>query len=98
MGQVLDAGSAPGESLCHDLAVAGPRLGEDGVAGRGQTDQAGASVRGVGVLGDPAPVDQARFDADLAADAMASEKLAEGIAAFAKDLDALRADIASRLA
>ena len=45
-----------------------------------------------------APVDQARFDADLAADAMASEKLAEGIAAFAKDLDTLRADIASRLA
>ena len=44
------------------------------------------------------PVDQARFDADLAADAMASEKLAEGIAAFAKDLDALRADIAQRLA
>ena len=29
-----------------------------------------------------APVDQARFDADLAADAMASEKLAEGIAAW----------------
>ncbi len=45
-----------------------------------------------------APVDQARFDADLAADAMASEKLAEGIAAFAKDLDALRSDIAQRLA
>ena len=45
-----------------------------------------------------APVDQARFDADLAADEMASEKLAEGIAAFAKDLDALRSDIAQRLA
>ncbi|KAF1698534.1 transaldolase [Pseudoxanthomonas jiangsuensis] len=45
-----------------------------------------------------APVTAASFAADLAADAMASEKLAEGIAAFAKDLDALRADIAKRLA
>ena len=45
-----------------------------------------------------APVTAATFAADLAADAMASEKLAEGIAAFAKDLDALRADIAKRLA
>ena len=45
-----------------------------------------------------APVDEARFAADLAADPMASEKLAEGIAAFARDLDALRADIAKRLA
>jgi len=45
-----------------------------------------------------APVDAAGFAADLDADAMASEKLAEGIAAFAKDLDALRADIAARLA
>ena len=45
-----------------------------------------------------APVNAAAFAADVAADAMASEKLAEGIAAFAKDLDALRADIAQRLA
>lgn len=45
-----------------------------------------------------APVNEAAFAADLAADAMAHEKLAEGIAAFAKDLDALRADIAQRLA
>jgi len=44
-----------------------------------------------------APVTETSFAADLAADAMASEKLAEGIAAFAKDLDALRADIAQRL-
>lgn len=44
------------------------------------------------------PIDAARFAADLAADAMAHDKLAEGIATFAKDLDALRADIASRLA
>ena len=44
------------------------------------------------------PVNEASFAADLAADAMASEKLAEGIAAFAKDLDALRSDIAQRLA
>jgi len=45
-----------------------------------------------------APVNAASFAADVAADAMASEKLAEGIAAFAKDLDALRADITQRLA
>lgn len=44
-----------------------------------------------------APVTAERFAADLAADAMASEKLAEGIAAFARDLDALRNDIAARL-
>ena len=44
------------------------------------------------------PVDAASFAGDLAADAMASEKLAEGIAAFARDLDALRSDIAQRLA
>ena len=44
-----------------------------------------------------APVTAESFAADLAADAMASEKLAEGIAAFAKDLDALRNDIAARL-
>ena len=44
------------------------------------------------------PVDAASFAGDLAADTMASEKLAEGIAAFARDLDALRSDIAQRLA
>src|SRR5690606_39282474 len=44
-----------------------------------------------------APVTAESFAADLAADAMANEKLAEGIAAFAKDLDALRNDIAARL-
>ena len=38
------------------------------------------------------------FAADLAADAMATEKLATGIEAFAKDLDALRARIAGELA
>lgn len=45
-----------------------------------------------------APATAETFAADLAADVMASEKLAEGIAAFAKDLDALRNDIAARLA
>lgn len=43
------------------------------------------------------PVDAARYAADLAADPMATEKLRDGIAAFAKDLDALRATIAQRL-
>lgn len=43
------------------------------------------------------PVDAARFAADLAADPMATEKLATGIEAFAKDLDALRQTIRARL-
>jgi len=43
------------------------------------------------------PVDAERFATDLAADPMAAEKLRDGIAAFAKDLDALRATIAQRL-
>ena len=43
------------------------------------------------------PIDAARFAADLAADPMATEKLATGIDAFAKDLDALRARIRSEL-
>ncbi len=45
-----------------------------------------------------APVDAARFESDLAADAMAAEKLASGIDAFVADLDALRQMIAQRLA
>ena len=47
--------------------------------------------------GQPVPVDAARFAADLAADPMATEKLAGGIDTFAKDLDALRATIRARL-
>ncbi|WP_276517737.1 transaldolase family protein, partial [Stenotrophomonas acidaminiphila] len=47
---------------------------------------------------DVAPIDQARFDADMAADPMATEKLASGIDAFAKDLQALRQRIADELA
>ncbi|MGO3127574.1 MAG: transaldolase [Luteimonas sp.] len=43
------------------------------------------------------PVDAGRYATDLAADPMATEKLRDGIAAFAKDLDALRATIAQRL-
>ncbi len=42
-------------------------------------------------------IDQARFDADLAADPMATEKLATGIDAFAKDLQALRQRIIEEL-
>ena len=45
-----------------------------------------------------AAIDEARFDADLAADPMATEKLATGIDAFTKDLHALRARIADALA
>lgn len=52
----------------------------------------------VQAAGQHVPVDSARFAADLAADAMATEKLATGIEAFAKDLDALRARIAGELA
>jgi len=43
------------------------------------------------------PIDAARFAEDLAADPMATEKLRDGIAAFAKDLVGLRQTIADRL-
>ncbi len=43
------------------------------------------------------PIDAQRFAADLAGDAMASEKLRDGIDAFAKDLAGLRSTIAQRL-
>ena len=44
-----------------------------------------------------APIDGARFAEDLAADPMATEKLRDGIAAFAKDLAGLRQTLAERL-
>ena len=44
-----------------------------------------------------APIDAARFAEDLAADPMATEKLRDGIAAFAKDLAGLRQTLAERL-
>jgi transaldolase len=47
--------------------------------------------------GHATPIDAARFAEDLAADAMATEKLRDGIAAFAKDLVGLRQTIAGRL-
>ncbi|MEJ1143779.1 transaldolase [Stenotrophomonas sp. CCNWLW162] len=43
------------------------------------------------------PIDAAKFAADLAADPMATEKLATGIDAFAKDLEALRQRIREAL-
>lgn len=43
------------------------------------------------------PIDAARFAGDLAADPMATEKLRDGIAAFAKDLAGLRQTLAERL-
>lgn len=43
------------------------------------------------------PIDAAKFAADLAADPMATEKLATGIDAFAKDLEALRERIREAL-
>ncbi|MEP6908269.1 MAG: transaldolase family protein, partial [Pseudoxanthomonas sp.] len=46
---------------------------------------------------DATPVDAAAFAKDLAADTMATEKLRDGIAAFAKDLAGLRQTIADRL-
>ncbi|KAF1708811.1 transaldolase [Pseudoxanthomonas kalamensis DSM 18571] len=49
------------------------------------------------ILGDYAPVTADSFAAALDADTMAKEKLATGIDAFAKDLQALRAGIAERL-
>ncbi|WP_442683093.1 transaldolase [Stenotrophomonas sp. JC08] len=47
---------------------------------------------------DDAAIDAARFEHDLAADAMASEKLSSGIDAFVADLHALRQMVAQRLA
>ncbi|MGV8960188.1 MAG: transaldolase [Stenotrophomonas sp.] len=47
---------------------------------------------------DVAAIDAATFERDLAADAMATEKLATGIDAFVADLHALRQMIAQRLA
>ena len=44
-----------------------------------------------------APVDAGSFARDMAADAMASDKLREGIDAFARDLAALRQTLAGRL-
>jgi len=44
-----------------------------------------------------AAIDEAKFDADMAADPMATEKLATGIEAFAKDLQTLRQRIADAL-
>ena len=55
-------------------------------------------VPGAAEAVDVAPIDQAKFDADMAADPMATEKLATGIDAFAKDLQALRQRIADELA
>lgn len=43
------------------------------------------------------PIDAAKFASDLAADPMATEKLATGIDAFAKDLEALRERIRAAL-
>ncbi len=55
-------------------------------------------VPGAAEAVDVTPIDQARFDADMAADPMATEKLATGIDAFAKDLQALRQRVADELA
>lgn len=54
-------------------------------------------IAGPAGTNDAAPIDAARFAEDLAADAMATEKLRDGIAAFAKDLVGLRQTIAGRL-
>jgi transaldolase len=63
--------------------------------------ETGALPRGLSPLaaeaGSHEPIDAARFAADLAADPMATEKLADGIAAFAKDLAGLRQTIRERL-
>lgn len=47
-------------------------------------------------VADP-PIDADRFQRDLAQDEMATDKLRDGIAIFAKDLAALRDDIAAKL-
>ena len=53
-------------------------------------------VPGAAEAVDVAPIDQAKFDADMAADPMATEKLAEGIRLFAADADKLDGLILAR--
>jgi len=54
-------------------------------------------VAGVAEAVNVAAIDEAKFDADMAVDPMATEKLATGIEAFAKDLQTLRQRIADEL-
>jgi transaldolase len=81
---------------CDRLTIA-PDLLEALDADRGSlTRKLSPPAREHGDFGD-APIDETAYRRDLAADAMATEKLAAGIAAFAGDLDALRASLAQRL-
>ncbi|VXC18899.1 Transaldolase [Luteimonas sp. 9C] len=81
---------------CDRLTIA-PDLLEKLDAEHGTLPRKLAAGSGDGDGGIAPPVDAARYAADLAADPMATEKLQGGIAAFAQDLDALRATIAQRL-
>jgi len=81
---------------CDRLTIA-PDLLEALDADRGAlTRKLSPPAREHGDFGD-APIDETAYRRDLANDAMATEKLAAGIAAFAGDLDALRASLAQRL-
>jgi len=82
---------------CDRLTIAPALLeqlaNDDGTLPR-QLDPATAGKAGV----DRLSADEASFRFQLNEDAMATEKLAEGIRAFAKDLGALKAMVAGRLA
>ncbi|MEP7456051.1 transaldolase [Phyllobacterium sp. SB3] len=80
---------------CDRLTIAPPLLQELEVS-QGQLERqlSPESVRAVA----PISMDEARFRWALNDDAMATEKLADGIRLFAKDLTALRSMVASNLA
>ena len=79
---------------CDRLTIS-PELLEKLQADRGELPRKLAP--GKVETGTTAAITADSFAADLAADAMATEKLRDGIAAFAKDLAGLRASIAARL-
>lgn len=81
---------------CDRLTI-GPALLDELAAGQGDLPR----KLGPGIAADaPAAIDldEARFRFLMNEDAMASDKLAEGIRGFVKDLNALKALVASRLA
>jgi transaldolase len=80
---------------CDRLTIS-PDLLEKLDAGSGELPR--KLVAGAAEAVSVAAIDEAKFDADLAADPMATEKLATGIDAFAKDLQTLRQRIADELA
>ncbi len=92
-----NAGEIEALAGCDRLTIA-PALLETLAADQGtlarRLDPAAAAREGT----DRVPTDEASFRWAMNEDAMATEKLSEGIRQFAKDFRTLRADIATRLA